>query len=119
VCDIDGDDPDDNRCVQCTGLQYDACSDGGIVYVCDSSLRTCSTEHGFGTAGPCYECVSDAHCADGLLCVPMTFGEPATAIGNFCQWIVGGGGGAPTNCTDNGRPYSKSATGAPWTDHHC
>jgi hypothetical protein len=96
---------DGGSCVQCTGTDYAACGmDAGTPLVCDSLLRSCTTNKE-GSAGLCKPCVSDAQCTAGKLCVQESFGAPAADIGYFCFWKKGDtGNGAPALCSA-GRPY--------------
>jgi hypothetical protein len=81
--------------------------DAGTPLVCDSLKRTCTTNKE-KSAGLCKECVSDAQCTAGKLCVKETFGSPAADVGYFCFWKQGDtANGAPTDCTASGRPYVK------------
>ncbi len=104
VCDRSSVESFGGRCVQCTGKNYD-CGEDTVTskpYVCDSLARDCSEEVE-GSSGLCGECVSDAECPVGQLCVLQQF-ESAT-IGWFCMWQKQAGvGGAPTSCS-NARPY--------------
>ncbi len=95
-------DTTNGTCVQCTADDTSAC--GGNV--CDASTQTCSTQPP-DSAGLCQECVSDAQCHMGQLCVPMTFGDPAMPVGNFCLWRQDAtGSGAPNgDCTMATHPY--------------
>jgi hypothetical protein len=97
VCDAsDG----DGVCVECTGTDFDAC-DG----VCDSRDRTC-TSRPAGALGLCEECVSDAECRDGMLCIPMSFGSPSREVGTFCLWQRDATqAGAPDGACSRIRPY--------------
>ncbi|HMJ11902.1 MAG TPA: hypothetical protein VK524_10840 [Polyangiaceae bacterium] len=97
------------QCVQCTGKQYEACgvdtANTGRAFVCDSTSRTCSDQTA-GSSGLCGQCVSDAECPSGQLCVLQQFNS--TTIGYFCVWQRAAGvGGAPSSCT-NARPYFKA-----------
>jgi hypothetical protein len=57
----------------------------------------------------CSECVRDAECQTGMLCVPMRFG--ATPVGNFCAWRQAAAGtGAPAGNCLNSPPYVRSTT---------
>jgi hypothetical protein len=76
------------RCVQCTGVEDDACQVGSIAYACNSQNRTCGSEapaHEVGGAGVCDPCLSDANCQAGQLCVKTEFDGVYT--GWFCQWV--------------------------------
>jgi hypothetical protein len=97
------------ECVQCTGVQDDACAVGGKDYVCDSLNRTCAAavpENEVGSAGVCDACLSDAHCATGRVCVEAEF-QGQTVPGWVCLWQQGGDGGAPTECASGPRPYTN------------
>jgi hypothetical protein len=87
--DCDGDDicSDAHTCVKCTGTRYDNCGKAtdDTPYVCDSEQQTC-TKKKQHSAGDCAPCVSDAHCLEGQLCAPQTFGNPPEDVGNFCVW---------------------------------
>lgn len=74
VCDTA---PNPNRCVQCTGTDFAACAVAGSARVCDSVNKRC-TNLAPGSAGLCGECVSDAQCATGNLCVPQALGTTST-----------------------------------------
>lgn len=65
VCDTSG---ASGVCVQCTGLQRQACG----ANVCNSLTRTC-TANGVGTATLCTPCVSDPHCEANARCVEESF----------------------------------------------
>jgi hypothetical protein len=98
------------ECVQCTGKDYASCgSDMGTPLVCDSLLRTCSTNKK-ASAGLCQPCISDAECTAGKLCVMQTFGEQDDEVGYFCFWQKGATvGGAPTSCLSAAaKPYASS-----------
>lgn len=98
------------ECVECTGTNYQACGTDSVTsqpFVCDSLNRTC-TDRTQSSSGLCGECVSDAECPAGQLCVLQEF-ESAT-IGYFCMWRRGAGvGGAPSSCT-SARPYFKAVS---------
>lgn len=96
-----------DQCVQCTGTEYDGCaSESGEAFVCDSQSRACS-EHVTGSSGLCQQCVSDAQCAPGQLCVLQIF--DGAENGHFCLWKKGAGvGHAPDSCPD-ARPYVETA----------
>ncbi len=102
VCDADA-----SECVECTGTDYSACGEElGVPLVCDSVARTCTVneEH---AAGACQECVSDAHCLLGQMCVLQTYGEPEQDVGYFCFWKQGDPeGGAPEDCFTGAHPYA-------------
>lgn len=66
-------------CVECTAGDTSRC--GGNPCRPDG---TCS-EHPSGQVA-CLPCDTDANCADGLLCVAMTFGSTAEPVGSFCLW---------------------------------
>lgn len=107
VCDPSG---GDGECVQCTGFDYAGCGtcdpsqhecgDGdefaGDPLVCDSLAKACSDQPE-ASSGLCGECVSDAECPTGQLCVLQEFDE--TSIGYFCFAVL-----EPGNSCDS-RPY--------------
>lgn len=68
---------DAGSCVQCTGLQREACG----ANVCDSLAQIC-TNRPAGLARLCDDCVSDAECSPNARCVSLAFAE--SSIGNFC-----------------------------------
>jgi len=87
------------RCVQCTAMDRSACGPN----VCDATTNRCTTRPQ-SSADLCQDCVADAECQPGQLCVPMDF--DATAVGRFCLWrqdaaMPPGPGGSCTNV----RPY--------------
>lgn len=99
---------DAGTCVECTGTDYAAC--GGNV--CDSRLKTCT---GFapGSGNLCGECVSDAQCRDGQLCIPMMFdkadGTGPAEVGTFCLWEQASvGANAPNGDCFTVRPYVRA-----------
>jgi hypothetical protein len=100
------------RCVQCTGTKYESCKQGSTQYVCNSLNRTCSNTAVEHSGDLCTECVSDAQCQAGKLCVKQTFDDPSDSpdqgaidIGYFCAWHKNSGvGGAPAQCT-SAPPY--------------
>ena len=83
---------DAGSCVQCTGLQREACG----ANVCDSFERSC-TAFPAGTAGSCEACLSDAHCGSNARCVQQTFG--LQSIGFFCFPLVDEAGSCDSNRT--------------------
>ena len=95
VCDTDA-----VTCVQCTTDERDAC--GGNV--CDGADHTCTTRPE-RSKGLCQDCVADAECRDGQLCVAMTF--EGTDVGRFCLWREDAPGGAGGNCLSV-RPYVET-----------
>lgn len=107
------------KCVQCTGAKYAACKQGSTQYVCESLNRVCSATAVELSADVCSECVSDAQCQMGKLCVKQLFDDPtdspdrgAIDIGYFCAWHKNAGvGGAPAQCSSV-PPYVNVATGA-------
>lgn len=74
VCDTNS---NPNQCVQCTGTDFTACNG----FVCNSTLRTCSTFAPASAEG-CEPCVSDAQCLAGNKCYQQRFAN--TNIGLFC-----------------------------------
>ena len=120
VCDTSG---GDGVCVQCTGHDYAGCGTcdpvvhecgdddefTGDALVCDSLTKSCSDQPE-ASSGLCGECVSDAECPAGQLCVLQEF-DSAT-IGYFCFWEKNAGqGGAPTSCP-TARPYIETVLDA-------
>src|SRR5690606_2213344 len=105
---------DAGECVECTGTDYAACGIDPVSskpFVCDSLSRTCSTELE-GSSGLCGQCVSDAECAPGQMCVLQTFGNPAQDVGYFCFWKRGDSApGAPTLCSSE-VPYVRTISDA-------
>lgn len=98
VCDEAGE-----TCVQCAADDESACG----TNVCDVEMGVC-TEIGEGTALLCQECVSDRQCADGRVCVEMSFED--TDVGHFCLWRrdADTAVGAPNGMCGNSRPYVSS-----------
>lgn len=95
---------DEDACVQCTGTDYDACGTdavSGDLLVCDSIRNVCSDQVE-RSRGLCGQCVSDAQCQEGQLCVAQEF--DGQHVGHFCLWQKGGAGGAPALCSE-ARPY--------------
>lgn len=81
--------PEDHRCVQCTGLNSQACGlheDGKTPLVCDSKARTCTVRRA-GLLLACASCVSDAECSTGLKCVQETVN--GLTLGFVCQFVLG------------------------------
>jgi hypothetical protein len=115
VCDTSSDATFGGTCVECTGSSYETCKEGSTEYVCVSLERECSnsTDHIKNGTDVCGECVSDAECMAGQLCVMQTFDDPTDSpdvgdieIGFFCTWKKNSGApGAPVQCVD-ARPYS-------------
>ena len=103
----------ESECVECTGTDYSACGeDMGTPLVCDSLSRTCTNnlEH---DVSACIECVSDAHCKLGQMCVLQKYGTPEQDVGYFCHWKKGDvANGAPASCLTGGRPYVDTIEGA-------
>ncbi len=96
---------DDGECWECTGTKYAGCRDGGTDFVCDSLARVCSTREE-ESATVCDECISDAHCEPGMVCVHMQFGDPALDVGWFCQWEESAtGDGAPNGACGAADPF--------------
>lgn len=95
---------DAGTCVECTGTDYATCNGP----VCETRQRTCS---GFppGMTGLCSECVSDAQCRDGMLCVPMNYPTATDPeVGTFCLWKQSAAGmGAPNGSCSTVAPYSR------------
>jgi hypothetical protein len=79
------------RCVQCTKDKLTACfkqvGAENVQYACNALTRACSANVVRKTK-PCGECVSDAECETGNVCVQMTLGETGkyycapTTVGN-------------------------------------
>lgn len=82
---------DAGSCVQCTGLQREACG----ANVCDSLARQC-TAFPANSADTCEPCVSDAHCEADARCVEQTFN--LQSIGFFCFPLTVG---TPGTCEQN------------------
>lgn len=79
VCDLTGGaDGGAAQCVQCTGLQRQACG----ANVCDSLARTCRDDALARSAALCEQCFSDDHCATDARCVEQAFN--GTDVGYFC-----------------------------------
>ena len=96
VCDTDA-----ATCVQCTAVERDACG----TNVCDGSTNTCTTRPE-DSKGLCQDCVADAECMDGQLCVAMTF--ESTDVGQFCLWREDATQPtAPMGSCTNTRPYTQ------------
>jgi hypothetical protein len=111
VCDTSSDAPFGGTCVECTPTQYSGCESGGVDYVCESLTRTCSTTAVEHSRDACGECVSDAQCQEGKLCVRQTFNDPTDApdegqieIGYFCAWRLDAPNGPDGSCFSQ-RPY--------------
>ena len=102
---------DAGECVECTATDYAACGldtgGTGKPLLCDALTNTCSTTESEGSSGLCQSCISNAQCQTGQVCVLQSFGEAPTSeeVGYFCFWEKGAGGGAPTSCGGEGRPY--------------
>lgn len=75
-------------CVQCTKDELAACAvqQGGttVQNACHALEHTC-TQHELGKTPPCGECVSDAQCMAGHVCVEMAFGGQPIAGTWYCQ----------------------------------
>lgn len=96
------------RCVECTRSERSACGNdaAGEPLVCESHLQTCSDTATARSTDLCGECVADAQCMLGQLCIYQWFGGPL--VGSFCMWQRGvGEGGAPALCSEV-RPYFKT-----------
>ncbi len=108
VCDLSAGE-EEGRCVECTGTDYESCgTSGGVPLVCDSLERQCSTALE-GSAVLCQECVSDAQCAAGELCVEQMF--EGQSVGYFC-FSKEGADGVFSDCESLGRPYVSAIAGA-------
>lgn len=102
VCDVEG-----RRCVQCSGTDYGACGKNAassVALVCDSQAASCTSLE-VRSASLCDACLSDAHCADGMRCVPEVF--EGKTLEHVCLWAFGRDG-APKSCgDDDARPFSS------------
>lgn len=98
---------DDRQCVECTGLQREACgtADDGVTQLsCHSLLRSCTTKR-VHDESVCGACVSDVECAEGMRCVKESFGSEA--LGYVCQWTVDGEDSRLSSCSaPEARPYN-------------
>jgi hypothetical protein len=111
VCDTSSDATFGGTCVECAATQYASCASGGVNYVCKSLTRTCSTTAVERSRDACGECVSDAQCQEGKLCVKQTFNDPTDSpdqgqieIGYFCAWRLDAPNGPDGSCFSQ-RPY--------------
>ena len=82
---------DAGSCVQCTGLQREACG----ANVCDSATRQCS-QFATNTADLCEPCVSDAQCGADARCVQQTIDD--RTFGFYCFPLAVGN---PGSCAPN------------------
>jgi hypothetical protein len=92
-----------NRCVECTGTDFASCAVAGSPRVCNSVARTC-TNSTPASAARCGDCVSDAQCEVGDLCVPQALGS---ATAPFCFPAAAAGG---TPCVGFGAFRSSITT---------
>jgi hypothetical protein len=90
---------DAGACVECTAENRSACG----TFVCDGSSNTCTTrpEH---SKDNCGDCVADAECMAGRVCVVMTL--DSTNVGQFCQWQQAARPPGPDGVCNNVRPYA-------------
>jgi hypothetical protein len=89
------------QCVECTKDKRSACkTSSSAPAVCETLKRQCTTRALAG-AGACDECVSDAECATGHVCVMTTLG--LKDVGYFCQPL--------RNNTCDQRPYVREVAG--------
>ncbi len=99
---IDGKDLcDEGACVDCKS-EADC---GGNV--CDPSVNTCTTFPA-GDLTACQECVYDAQCQTGQLCVEQSF--DSKVIGNFCTWRKDGRTQTALGCFPAGKPFVNTAS---------
>ena len=98
---------DAGECVECTGKDYASCGldDAKRPLVCDSLTRTCSDQP-LASRGLCGDCVSDAACQVGMLCVQERFLPDGVDLGYVCQWQRGAEG-APALCL-SAPPYVQT-----------
>jgi hypothetical protein len=117
VCDDSDHDELGGTCVECTPSDFD-CGEGAgdASKVCNSLTRECSDELE-ESADVCDECVSDAQCQPGALCVRQTFDDPTDdpdegdiEIGWFCTWRVDAADGPDGDCFDE-PPYVEQLDG--------
>jgi hypothetical protein len=97
------------ECVECT--DNSAC---GAMEGCDLAMNTCRT-YTAESVGACGDCVADAECMAGMLCIPWTYNDPRTsgddaiAAGNHCAWRQDASGmGAPEGDCFTLRPYIRA-----------
>jgi hypothetical protein len=96
-------------CVQCTKDKLAACvvqqsPTKTVQNACNALNHTC-TDDELGKTPPCGECVSDAQCMAGHVCVAMAFGGQPIVGKWYCQPVRDG-----MNC-DSKRPYVVLASG--------
>lgn len=93
----------ESKCVQCTKDKLAAClvqqsPTKTVQNACHALTHTCTDDEVKKTP-PCGECVSDAQCTPGHVCVAMTFGGQPIAGKWYCQPVLDG-----LNCSAK-RPY--------------
>jgi hypothetical protein len=98
-----------STCVQCTKDKLAAClvqqsPTRTVQNACNALNHTCTDEE-LGKTPPCGECVSDAQCTPGHVCVDMAFGGQPIIGKWYCQPVRDG-----MNC-DSKRPYVVLASG--------
>jgi hypothetical protein len=71
----------DGACVECFGDDRGACGED----VCDASTNACAVGRTAGGQGLCEDCVSDAECGAGQVCVEQVF--ESTSVGRFCFFV--------------------------------
>ena len=89
--------PSSGECVEC--LTEDDC--GG--YVCAPDTHSC-TSLPAGVKFACEECVHDAECQTGQLCVEQEF--EGTSVGTFCTWTKAARVGSGGSCDPDGKPFA-------------
>ena len=107
---------DDDDCSHVTGLNV--CIDGTCVECrsnadcavnegCELATNTCRPFTA-GTGARCSECVRDAECQAGMLCVQMRFG--GQPVGQHCLWRQDAEGtGTPNgDCVTGDRPFVRA-----------
>lgn len=94
-------------CVECTPGELEGC--GGNACRPDGTCSEFPTDQ-----GACLPCDTDANCADGHLCIEMTFGTPAEPVGSFCLWRRDATGLAAPNgvCGLGSQPYAREIPNA-------
>lgn len=109
ICDTSSDATYGGKCVQCTGTRYEVCGTDPVStrsFVCDSRARSCSNTATARSTGLCGDCVTDAQCFEGQLCMQQTFGTPAMNAGFYCFWRKNASGsGAPANNCASVAPF--------------
>lgn len=101
----------DGACVECTADSRAACTSG----VCLLGTESCAPTGGANAL--CGECVADAECPAGQLCIAMMYDDPATgaadpvSAGNHCLWRSDASGpGAPGGACSTIRPYVSTVS---------